>query len=191
MTKHAYILLCLWLCACVATTPTKPEIKPTPPAKLVFKNAGFEGNFDPGKKCPPEWLCKMHIDPDAFEFAVDQEIRLSGKQSLRITRLRNEPWAVAIQIFPAQGLTGKTLRLSAQVRTENIREGNGGGLFFLVKGPNGMVQHKDVLVQGTRDWQRLTVTETIHPEALSLELGFTLEGEGRVWIDEAEIEVIP
>ncbi len=178
--------------ACATGGPTPaPTPGAAPPAAVALRNADFEQPSRQGERCPAGWACKMHADPESFRFTLDPERPAEGRQSLRIERRTREPWAVATQVVrpPAlDALKGRRVRVSLAVRVDGAT-GKGAGPWTLVHGPRGNLAHAKKLVKGSQDWERLAVEVDVAPSALMLEVGATLEGPGRVWIDDLRVEV--
>ena len=117
-------------------------------------------------------------------------VSAEGQRSLRIERVRDEPWTVVSQHIINPTLRGARLRFTLAVRVEGAT-GNGSGAFVLVHGPGGATVHHDQkLTQGTADWKRVSIEFDVASNAESFEVGAILEGPGKVWIDAARLEHI-
>lgn len=183
--------------ACVAAVPAhKPRGEPARsgplevPRVVALKNAGFENAPRTGERCPEHWGCTMHSNPDSFRFSLDGAAPAEGKQSLCIERVANEPWSLATQAVDAAALRGAKLRFSIAVRVDRAA-GPGAGPFVVVHGPGGNLAHEERLVARTEGWQRLAVDFTVAPAAQMVEVGATLQGDGRVCVDDARLEFSP
>jgi hypothetical protein len=166
---------------------------PPPPAAsnlrtVALANADIEADVPPGARCPVRWSCKSHADPDSHRFFVDEAAPAAGKRSLCIERVTHEPWALATLATSDPSLRGARLRFSIQVRVEGAAQG--GGPWVLVHGPLGNLHHDQRLVQGKRDWERLAIEFTVAADAQIVEVGATLEGPGRICIDDARLEIV-
>jgi hypothetical protein len=183
--------------ACMAAAPAqKPRGEPAKseplavPRVVPLKNAGFENAPRSGERCPEHWGCSMHADPDSFRFSLERSAPAEGKQSLCIERVTNEPWSLATQALDAVALRGAKLRFSLAVRVDRA-EGPGAGPFLIVHGPTGNLAHEERLVTRTDGWQRIAVDFTVAPAAQMVEVGATLQGDGRACVDDARLEFIP
>jgi hypothetical protein len=168
-----------------------PGAVETPGDRLIaLQNPGFESDPVAGVNCAPLWGCSAHSDPQSFRYVVDDAVVAGGRRSLRMERVKPEPWALATQVIRDPKLRGAKLRFSLAVRTENAT-GNGAGVFFLAHGPGGsMVGHQQRLAKGTTDWQRLAVDVVVPAGAELFEVGAIVEGPGRAWFDDARLEVV-
>jgi hypothetical protein len=102
---------------------------------IVLRNAGFEAD-GPAQGCAPGWRCSSHSDPHSFRYEVDGAVSAEGQRSLRIERVREEPWTLVMQHVIDPTLRGARLRFTLAVRVEGA-SGNGGGPFVLVHGAGG------------------------------------------------------
>lgn len=191
-----FLLGAAFVSACVGAAPADNRrgvpAKSGPPAAVravALKNPGFENAARGGERCPEHWDCTMHSDPDSFRFALDGVAPAQGKQSLCIERVRNEPWSLATQGVDAVALRGAKLRFSLAVRIERA-EGAGAGPFLVVHGPTGNLLHEERLATRSDGWQRVGFDFTVAPTARILELGATLQGGGRVCVDDARLEFV-
>lgn len=183
--------------ACVAAVPAqKPHGEPAQSGPLAvhravpLKNAGFENAPRSGERCPEHWGCTMHADPDSFRFSLERTTPVEGKQSLCIERVTSEPWSLVTQEVHAATLRGAKLRFSLAVRIDRAA-GPGGGLFLIVHGPTGNLAHEERLLTRTEGWQRIAVDFSVPSAAQTIEIGATLQGDGRVCVDEARLEFSP
>lgn len=175
------------LSACAATPPQPPAPAVRVAEAIPLRNAGFESAPRAGDRCPESWSCTMHADPDSFRFVLDPSSPAEGARSLCIERVTAEPWAVASQSVPAQALRGRRLRFSLAVRGEGLT-GPGGGPWVLVNGPAGMLIHEERVAPRGTAWHREAIEFTVPAQAMALELGATLQGPGRMCIDDARLE---
>ena len=176
------------LSACAAVKdgaiPAKPGF-----ASVVLKNADFAMEPVPGRACPPLWGCTMHADPASFRFSLEADPR-SGVKYLKVERVKNEPWAIASQVVPAEGLQGKRLRLAAAVQSEGI-DGKGAGPLLIIQGPGGRtLAEAQRLVQRSTGWQEVAVELDVVPGAQLVEVGLYLEGGGIVHFGEVRLEIL-
>ena len=188
-------MLAMAAAAC-AQQPTEPvATRPAQPIKaaralLTLVAPGFEADFPPARNCPLQWICRVHVDPKSFRFTSDESERAEGLRSLRIEKVGPEPWATVLQSLPAREAVGRRVRFSISVRLAGV-DGRGAGPWILARGPNGVIEHREVLATGTGGWRRVPVEMDIPAQTESIEVGAMLEGEGRLWVDDARIEILP
>lgn len=181
--RTAALTLAALAAAACATSPAPP-----PAARVIaLKNPGFE---DPpiARPCPGGWDCTMHADPHSFRFFHDGNAA-SGKASLCIEPAGREPWGLASQgVFDIQGLYGARVRFSAAIRVEGVT-GDGAGPYVMARVGRDLA-HDKTLITGTQGWRRIAVEIEVPKGAPFIELGVSLEGRGRVCLDDALLEVI-
>ena len=100
-----------------------------------------------------------------------------------------------LQMLPGAPYAGKTVRLSAWIRTEAIPEHrrSGAGLVLAAMRDGTILAHEHMKasrVRGTTDWKRYTIELALPPRMTRLELGAMLEGSGTMWVDDFELEVV-
>lgn len=185
MRRTALAAATLVLAGCAAS-PASPPVASA--SVVALPNADFEMPMAPGSRCPPRWGCAAHAGPDSHRFYLDERLPAQGARSLCIERVTPEPWALATVSFHDAALRGKRLRFSLQVRLDGVE--GGAGPWVLVHGPQGNLLHEQRLARGTRGWQRMKVEFDVAPQAQMLQLGATLEGAGRVCVDDARLEIL-
>ena len=182
--------------ACAAGSPAEPRGAAAPAkaagvkeARLVaLKNPGFESAPRKAERCPEGWECTMHADPESFLFKVETPEGAQGKQALCIERVTHEPWALVTQSVPGASHRGAQLRFSVALRIDRA-DGAGAGPWAVVHGPSGNLVHEERLLKATRGWERVSVDFPVGATAQMVEVGATLQGGGRICIDEARLEL--
>lgn len=158
-------------------------------ATVPLKNADFAMDPPPGRTCPAHWGCSMHADPSSFRFSVATDPR-SKVRSLRIERIKNEPWAIASQTIPAGALAGQRLRLTAAVLADEV-EGKGAGPMLIIQGVGGhTIADAQQLLPRTPGWKQVSVELDVVAGAQAVEIGLLLEGGGVVRFDDVRLEVL-
>jgi serine/threonine protein kinase/tetratricopeptide (TPR) repeat protein len=154
---------------------------------LNHLNLDFEQYSEDGK--PKAW----NTGQKSFDFGIDKNEAHAGKVSLRIEK--TGPNQIAGQVwlsFSIEFARGKTLRLSAFVKTENVIDGSA-GLSAVVLGPgNAIPAGSDLADQGpkgTTTWHEYAIELVIPKSGTSMRIGLSLSGSGRVWFDDLRITV--
>ncbi|HEX4884606.1 MAG TPA: hypothetical protein VFX05_10745 [Casimicrobiaceae bacterium] len=177
-----------------------PAVPPDRAAKALdsvpMTNAGFESTATGKLGMPDGWWAVQHAGPESYTFTVDPSARRGGERSLRVTNVGPEPFGAIYQTLPAAGYHGKTLRLSAWMRTEGTtgnRFGSGAGLkLHSARGgyPLDVAEMRRDAVHGTTGWTRYEISLKVPPEAEQLEAGVVLFGPGSVWVDDFALDVV-
>ena len=100
-----------------------------------------------------------------------------------------------MQQFNAARYLGKRIRLSANLKSDGVKEW--GGLWMRVddgrdslafdnmhKGP------KDRSIKGTTDWQTYSVVLDVPERATDIYIGFLLSGSGTLWANAIKFEIV-
>lgn len=184
--------------ATATATPTAPPAA-APAAKatrIPLVNPGFE-SIKPGRDGAPEgWMASQHTGEVSYDFALDSGVKKTGTQSLRITNIGPEPFGIVSQTLPATALGGRTVRLTSWVKTEKIPEGgrrNGATLLIIAKRGSQVVASESMRkreIQGTSDWTKRSIELAVPARSTELEVGVSLQGGGKVWLDDFELEVL-
>ncbi|HWH39241.1 MAG TPA: hypothetical protein VNU21_05345 [Usitatibacter sp.] len=165
-----------------------PDPAAAPAANAIaLRNAGFESARRPGERCPVEWGCSMHSNPDSFRFWLEERGAGSGAQSLCIERVLPEPWATAAQSVPAVALRGRKVRFSLLMRGEGF-DGEGVGPIIIATAGGATIAIAQKLARIGTEWRRYAVELVVPPQAEALEVGATLFGAGRACVDDARLE---
>lgn len=195
--RCAVALLSLVLAAC-ASQPPGPAISPAAPASraatvpggLRLADPGFESEIPAARNCPLQWTCQVHVDPKSFRIATDAIDAAAGRQSLLIEKVGPEPWVTVQQSLAAREALGKRIRFTLDVRMAGVA-GRGAGPWILLRGPSGVIEHKETLSTGTSGWRKVAVEVDVPPQTERIEVGAILEADGRLWVDDAFLEILP
>ena len=159
---------------------------------MSLVNPGFESR-NPGLHGNPEgWTTVQHAGPLSYTFKLDTETRRGGERSLRIDNVGPEPFGQIFQQLSAAALRGKTVRLSAWLKTKDAT-GGGAGLTLQAMQGGATIAHNHMTgntLKGTADWTRHEITLAIPKEADRVEVGAMLQGPGTLWLDDVELDVI-
>jgi hypothetical protein len=158
-------------------------------ATVPLRNADFAMEPAPGRTCPAHWGCSMHADPSSFRFSVETDPR-SKVRSLRIERIKKEPWAIASQTIQVGALAGKRVRLTVAVLAEEV-EGKGAGPMLIIQGVGGhTIADAQQLLPRTPGWRQVSVELDVIAGAQAVEIGLLLEGGGVARFDDVRLEVL-
>jgi hypothetical protein len=178
----------LLACAVAGCAAPAPEATASRVRSVALPNADLEAEPAADARCPPRWGCKSHADPNSHRFYLDESAPAGGKRSLCIERVTAEPWALATVVSSDAALRGARVRFSIDVRVDASQ--GAGGPWILVHGPFGNLHHDQRVAGGSHGWRREVIEFTVAPNALMVEVGATLEGAGRVCLDNARLEIL-
>jgi C-terminal processing protease CtpA/Prc len=137
---------------------------------------------------------RVELATGEYTVDVDSSVARSGRRSLRIDGFTTTPLGggSVLQQIRADRFRGKRVRVSAYVRTRNVR-GLGGTIAVAVAGEGRVVAQSrldQAPLTGSRNWQLLTAVVDVPGLAVGLNITGTLEGAGTTWFDNFRIEVI-
>lgn len=96
-----------------------------------------------------------------------------------------------MQTVKAVRMRGKRIRLSAYLKTEDVRWA---ALWMRVDGPEetmlGFDNMRDRPIKGTTSWRRYEVVLDVTEASLEVAFGVNLAEQGRVWADDFEFEEV-
>lgn len=125
--------------------------------------------------------------PDAYEVGVEEIPTSPGGLCAYLRSDRTEPGGTVKlqQRLLALSFQGKQLRLSAQIKTTNVKQAR---LFI----QTGLISEKimDEKIEGTTDWQPYQVILPISEQTWLLHFGLTLHGKGQAWIKDIQLQVL-
>ncbi len=141
------------------------------------------------------------INPKPYELHFDSTITHNGKSSLVLTLynsvlstqetfIRDRMISLTHEGFLATNYRGQRLRMTTYVKAENVKRAN---FHLAVIGPalepnsvritQHMTSTQQHPVEGTSDWMPYELTIDVPTNANSIQISFSMEGHGKVWLD--------
>jgi len=145
---------------------------------------------------PKGWM-KTPVDQALFAYDRDQDFVYAGEASGRLSaRTEEVNWNNSVpgffQKLDAAPLKGRTMRLQAQVRVQNAS--NGAVLWMRLDDAKGnsfaFVHTYDRPIDGTRDWQDVSLEIAVVDPAVDLVFGVLSQDTGTVWVDEVTLTAL-
>ena len=130
----------------------------------------------------------------SHESGIDNEVKHGGKASAYLKSTGDGPAAfgTVTQAFAADAFRGKRVRMSAQVKADNV-EGRA-GLWMRVDGAETTSLTFDNMlnrpIQGSSDWKQYEIVLELPEEASDIAFGILMTGKGRVWVDDFKFETV-
>ena len=144
-------------------------------------------------KVPDGWH-KAGDRPNAYDMDLDPAASYGGKPSARIKSKDKsiEGFGTLMQTVDADAYRGKRVRLTGNVKTENLDDWT--GLWMRVDAAN----HKTIAfdnmqsrpIKGTQNWQPYAVVLDVAPDAEAVAFGILVVGTGTAWLNQAQLEVV-
>lgn len=156
------------------------------PAQVTLANGGFELDAagDPlGWRSNPQPGYTVHLDSLVVR---------SGRRALRLEG--SGEFVPVTQFLDAAPLRGKLIRFRAYLRTDLVDAHSAGQLWVRVDRPDGKRGFFDNMddrpVRGRSEWAAYEIVAEIEPDADRVLVGGFLRGTGRIWLDDANVEVL-
>jgi hypothetical protein len=158
------------------------------PQAMAAGNLMLNGGFESSESHFAPWVFNIHADPHSFEFVSDNSVAKEGKASLRVRRLKDEPFASVVQYFDRSDLSADRYRLSAWIRGEGLTAPvylyTG---FFTASYQSGVDGGPEHGKTGTFDWTRIEREFSLSERTARIETGVTTTGDGTLWLDAVEL----
>jgi hypothetical protein len=131
--------------------------------------------------------------PADYEMGLDSTIAFTGNSSGYIRNAKPNPqgFGTYMQVFDATEYRGKRLRLSAYVRSENVK--NWAGLWMRVdrdKKPVAFDNMQNRPITASGEWAQHSIVLDVDQQATVVAFGILLAGEGAVWIDDVQFDIV-
>jgi hypothetical protein len=141
---------------------------------------------------PAGWIIAGNAPTD-YEFGTDATGGREGGRSayIKLKAASSSGFGTLMQTISAQNYAGTRVRMSAYLRTSEVRRGQ---LWMRVDGPNRRILGFDNMdsrpVTGTTQWKRYEVVLDVPRNAEGIAFGFFLSGEGMLWADSFRLEIV-
>ena len=184
------------------------------PGNGAVPGASFTADEGIPKYADPEDWVKTELPcwglrgtaPKDFVVAADQRVLTTGTSSASIEAARpTSGWGTLYQFANAKDLRGKRIEFSADIRTAGVALG--ASIFVRADDAKGASVALDNMwfsygedrkgaailnrsLSGDNEWTTEHVVLDIPSEASAISYGAILEGSGKVWIDNAHLEIV-
>ena len=161
--------------------------QPQPKLPTSLENGDIELLDDAGQ--PLLWMvCNLQAHNNGY-WSVDSSVsRGDGRHSLVIesealTDGTNKWWGQVLQVKP-----GTRLKLTAYVKTENVRGGAVISIGYLDELGGAMGGVNTAVLKGTNDWRESTIVFQVPQGITQINISLSLVGAGKVWYDDVSFE---
>jgi hypothetical protein len=149
---------------------------------------------------PEGWLMAGSA-PTYYESAVDSQTVYNGRPSAYLKRIsqtetKSGEFGTLMQHFSAKQYNGQRVRFSAYVKSDGV-EGWAGLWMRVDKESNAgprMVSFdnmSDRPINGTSGWQFYDIVLDVPEGSTLIALGILVHGKGTVWLNSANLEIVP
>ena len=150
-------------------------------------------DINPATKIPSGWSGQFNeAQKKGYPVKLDSVIKQNGHYSLSIEKGTGDGQFGVVNMRVNPVFSGKTVRLTGYIKTENITDGVA-GLWMRIDGSSGPLAFDNMQsrgVKGTTDWQQYSIDLTYNDEeAVDIYIGGLMTGSGKMWIDNLELLV--
>ena len=187
----------LWLFGIIGTATTGSYLLAVPVFGLspsMFEKSSLFSWSRLKNLRPLEGWFEAGSHPNDYAMGADRRITYSGTASgtIQAKNGRSEGFGTLMQVFDASGYQGQRLRLRGYVKANAVEDW--AGLWMRVDNASGQVlsfdNMEDRVIQGTTDWQPYDIVLDVPVESNNIAFGLLLAGQGQVWMDNLQFEVV-
>ena len=179
MGKRQRCIAALLLAGCASAAAGAPA---APRTALPVVNGGFEQPASADRI--PGWTKAQHAGVQAYDMRVDAANAAQGHASFRMQRVREQVYGLLSQTLDTSDYAGRTLELSAKVKTEGV--GPGGWVLFI----DAAGSRESTVATGTGKWRTLRVRLKLAADMRSVTIGAMLLDHGTAWLDDVQLRVV-
>jgi len=161
-----------------------------PSTKASATTAAAERPLLPGvtRTAPPGWK-KSGSKPGVYDVGTDNLNPWGGMPSAYAASIDKAggEFGGLMQVTSAEAYRNQRVKLTGWIKTEDANDG-GGHLWLRIDGQEGgrSLQFDNMdgrAPKGTTDWQEYSVVLDVPPNASTLNYGFFIEGQGKIWVN--------
>lgn len=154
----------------------------------AFQNLNFNQSVKDSMTGQAYWQSK-----DFVKLSTDYVATKASNTCLKITGEyeENKPGYV-YQEHAVEVKEFTRLRISARLKTEDIKDGSG-DIYCYTKNGEQWLDYQTLgesVISGTTDWTEVSIELWLNPLAKTLRIGATSNGKGTLWIDDFKLETI-
>jgi hypothetical protein len=136
------------------------------------------------------WGFSQHAGEPSFLVSIDTSQSTDGKHSYRIERKLVQAWGMINQWIPLDDAAGKTVTLSAMIKSEDLGpKGFDLNPVFRKSNRKFISTVASEAVTGTKNWQRIEVTGVVPAKAAHLQITAVLNDAGTAWLDDFRLRI--
>lgn len=161
---------------------------------IILIIASFLAKTESNAQSIDGWF-KTGTEAKKYEVGFDKNNVKTGKKSAYIESIKDDidGFGTLMQSCSAKNYLGKKIKLSAYVKSQNVAGWS--GLWLRVnsdnaKKPLSFDNMYNRSIKGTNDWKKYEIILDVPLESSKLSYGLLINGTGKVWFDQLNIEII-
>lgn len=132
-------------------------------------------------------------DPGAYQIERDVSVVRDGQASGRLASTGpSRGFGTMMQSFDSEDYRGKRLKLSAWVKSKDVKDW--AGVWMRVDGKEKSTLAFDNMqqrpIKGTKDWTRYDIVLDVADHASWISFGILVAGQGTVWMNGVQFQVV-
>lgn len=143
------------------------------------------------KKTALGWQTGQHAGEKAYNYDLDSEVVFEGKYSFRIEQYKDQVYGIVSQPTLLPDRKNKKFTFTAMLKTKDVKVGDGWRLVVNCKAEDSYIlkQYQSEPLNGTTEWQKVTLEGEIPEETTKLDSGIMLQSLGTGWADNVDLRV--
>ncbi len=133
--------------------------------------------------------------PDDYKTGIDNQISYHGHKSAFIESAVNNPrpFCTLMQWFNLKDLKGKRIKMTGFIKSQGLRDTS---LMWIrvdnfdTKVTSDFDNMWERPIVGTKDWTKCEIVFDIPNSKCTVNYGFVLHGEGKIWVDDLSFEIV-
>ena len=160
---------------------------------VVIISAAMYLNAGNGSKIPEGWYA-AGSNPAEYTMGTDNSVHYSGNSSafIKSDSPKKNQFGTLMQTISADKFTGKRIRLTGYIKSENVTGRS--GMWMRIDGVGGKQLEFDNMqnraVRGTTDWKQYSIVLDVPDNSASINFGVLVGGDGEVWFDDLKLEEV-
>lgn len=144
-------------------------------------------------KIPDGWF-PAGSNPSEYEMGIDKSNFQSGNSSAYIKSKspKTKKFGTLMQSINAENYLSKRLQISCYIKSKDVK--GSCAMWMRIDGNSkeqlGFDNMKGRSIKGSKDWQKYEIVLDIPTNSISINYGVLLSGEGKVWFDNLQLEVV-
>ena len=176
-----------FLALLLPTGCAQDELPDDPPMREALTNLDVEqGGLG---SAPDGWFLSRWSRERGYRIELTGDDPYSGRRAVLVDgrNARAEGLGTLLQWVDATPYRGKRVRFSAALRSEVSGPDNKGRLWFRVDDDNSILAQPPIVDE---EWRRYEVVADVASDAGSVKFGAFLQGSGKLWFDDASVEIL-
>jgi hypothetical protein len=130
-------------------------------------------------------------NPKAYKIGVEHDNERKGDVAYLKSTRKAKGFGTIMQMFKSDEFQGKRVRLTGYIKTDHVKRW--AGMWFRVDGESKVLAFDNMQkrpIKGTTGWQKYEIVLDVAANSQKIAYGVLLDGEGSVWLDDLQFQVV-